>query len=79
MTARQLTQSGAGMLSMYSAPARVYTVHTPAGMLPDGKTSKPFSSVEAFDGYVAQVRALGLVVSFDSPLVARVSKPAIAQ
>ena len=99
MTARQLVQSGAGMLSMYSAPrstapycfncncpigadackCTVFTVHCLPGMLANGQTTRTYTNPKAFNDYVAAIRVLGLVVSFDSHLVARVSKPATAQ
>ena len=53
----------------------VFTAHTPPGMLAHGKTARNFTNVKAFDDYIAAVRRLGLVVSFDSPQVARISKP----
>ena len=58
----------------YSAPT-VYTVHCVPGMLAHGCTCKTFASVTAFDAYVSTIRAFGLVVIFQSPAVATVSKP----
>ena len=99
MTARQLVQSGAGMLSMYSTPyndlehcfncntfigncgcqCRVYTVHCLPGMLAYGRKTRNYTNPKAFDDYIAAVRKLGLVVSFDSPQVARISKPTASE
>ena len=60
---------------MNRAPT-TYTAHCLPGMLAHGRTCKTFTSVEAFDGYVGAVRRLGLVVTFQSPTVATVSKAA---
>ena len=99
MTARQLVQSGAGMLSMYSTPrstaprcfncntfigegackCRVYVVHCLPGMLANGQKTRSYTNPKAFDDYIAAVRKLGLVVSFDSPQVARISKPTASE
>lgn len=54
----------------------LYTVHCLPGMLAHARTFKTFTSVEAFDGYVCTVRALGLVVSFQSPTLATITKAA---
>lgn len=74
MTARQLTQSGAGMLDMFGTtkPSRTWLVQCPPGMLANGHQVKKFSSLEAFDGYVRQVRAEGYTVVFGSPFAATV-------
>lgn len=69
---KALMQSGAGMLDMFSKPARTWVVHCPPGMLHGGATSKTFTSVTAFDGYVAELRRLGREVTFPSPAVAKV-------
>ena len=58
---------------MTRAPT-TYTVHCLPGMLAFGRTCKTFDSVTAFDGYISTVRALGLVVSFQSPTVATITK-----
>ena len=65
-------QSGAGMLDMFSAssPARTWLVQCPPGMLAQGHQVKKFTSVDAFDGYVREVRAQGYAVSFASPFTA---------
>lgn len=42
---------------------------------PSGRIRR-FVTVEAFDGYVKQLRALGQVVTYDSFRVCRVSAPA---
>lgn len=60
---------------MTRAPT-TYTAHCLPGMLAHGHTCKTFSSVTAFDGYVSTVRALGLVLTFQSPTVATISKAA---
>ena len=67
-----LMQSGVGMLDMFTnRPAvRTWVAHCPPGMLADGHKVKNFASVEAFDGYVRQVRAQGCTVSFASPFTA---------
>ena len=71
---KELMQSGAGMLDMFSVPAprRTWLVQCPPGMLAQGHTIKRFTSVDAFDGYVGELRARGLVVRFDSPFAATV-------
>lgn len=66
-------QSGAGMLHMFNAPApvRTWLVQLLPGMCPPGESRvKRFRSVDAFDGYVRQVRASGYPVSFTSPFTA---------
>ena len=56
------------------APApREYEVLTPPGMLADGLQVKRFTSVSAFDGYVAYLRRCGYGLTFASPLVCIVS------
>lgn len=42
----------------------------PPGMLAQGHQVKKFTSVDAFDGYVREVRAQGYTVSFASPFTA---------
>ena len=67
-------QSGAAMLDIFGAPPlRTWSVHCLPGMLPNGQTVKTFTSLSAFDGYVGQLRALGLSVSFDNPVTATVT------
>ena len=67
-----LMQSGAGMLDMFTnRPAsRTWVVQCPPGMLADGHKVKNFASVEAFEGYVRQLRAHGYTVAFASPFTA---------
>lgn len=68
-------QSGAGMLDLFQTPppVRHYLVRCPPGMLANGHQVKKFSSVQAFDGYVREVRARGYAVAFDNPFSARVA------
>ena len=67
-----LMQSGAGMLDMFTnRPAvRTWLVQCPPGMLAQGHQVKKFTSVDAFDGDVRQVRAQGYTVSCASPFTA---------
>lgn len=51
---------------------RAWFICCPPGMLHGGATSKTFTSITAFDGYVAKVRALGRHVTFTSPVIAKV-------
>lgn len=45
-----------------------YTVQCPRGMLALGRTSKTFTSVAAFDGYIAEVRRHArYLVKFSTP------------
>lgn len=60
---------------MTRAPT-TYTANCPAGMLAAGRTCKTFTSVDAFDGYIGTVRRLGLVVTFQAPTVATISRAA---
>ena len=61
---------------MTCAPT-AYTVHCLPGMLAAGRTCKTFTSVYAFDGYIGTVRRLGLVVTFQSPTAATITKAAV--
>ena len=61
---------------MTRAPT-TYTANCPAGMLAAGRTCKTFASVTAFDGYVSTIRALGLIVTFQSPTAATITKAAV--
>lgn len=69
---KALMQSGAGMLDMFTnrPTARTWLVQCPPGMLAQGHQVKKFASVDAFDGYVREVRAQGYTVSFSSPFTA---------
>ena len=69
---KELMQSGAGMLDMFTnRPAvRTWLVQCPPCMLAQGHQVKKFASVDAFDGYVREVRAQGYTVSFASPFTA---------
>ena len=69
---KELMQSGAGMLDMLTnrPAARTWLVRCPPGMLAQGHQVKKFTSVDAFDGYVREVRAQGYTVSFASPFTA---------
>jgi len=51
---------------------RYWLVQCPPGMLCFGNRVRKFTSVEAFEGYIRQVRAMGYVVSFNSPFTATV-------
>lgn len=57
---------------MTRAPT-LYRVHCRPGMLAAGQRVKSFTSVDAFDGYVGELRRLGVSVSFNSPALAIVS------
>ena len=61
---------------MTRAPT-AYTVHCLPGMLAYGRTCNTFASVTAFDGYVSTIRALGLIVTFQSPTAATITKAAV--
>jgi len=62
-----------------SCKCRVYVVHCLPGMLANGQKTRSYTNPKAFDDYIAAVRKLGLVVSFDSPQVARISKPTASE
>lgn len=49
-----------------------YEIECPAGMLPAGERVKRFTSLQAFEGYIAQVRKTGRTVAWLSPFTARV-------
>ena len=58
---------------------KVYTIDCPPGMLHARKTRKRFTSVSAFDGYIAQLRSVGRVVEFSSPTHAVLSPLTVQQ
>ncbi len=49
-----------------------YEIECPAGMLADGQRVKRFTSLQAFEGYIAQARKAGCTVAWLSPFTARV-------
>ena len=49
---------------------RTWQLHCPPGMLSRAGLVKQFTSAEAFDGYVRELRAQGFTVSFTTPWVA---------
>lgn len=51
---------------------KIYQVECPPGMLADGQHIKRFTSLQAFEGYVAQLRKLGCTVHWNSPFTATV-------
>ncbi|EER61084.1 hypothetical protein AcdelDRAFT_1341 [Acidovorax delafieldii 2AN] len=68
-------QSGAGMLDMFkpAAPvARQYLIQCPPCMLADGHRIKRFTSLEAFEGYIAELRSRRMTVHWNSPFTATV-------
>lgn len=66
------------------APVRFWLIQCPPGMLVPGSTVEVchghsierFTSVQAFEGYVRQVRASGMTVRFDNPFSAVVEASA---
>ena len=68
-------QSGAGMLDMFQPAApvvRYYVIQCPPGMLADGRTIKRFTSLDAFEGYITELRKRGMSVHWSSPFTATV-------
>lgn len=57
-----------------NTPARIYSVALPRGFLPYGLVVKLFTSVSAFDGYLAEMRRRGLSVQFSTPQHATVGR-----
>ena len=53
-------------------PVRTWLVQCPPGMLANGASVRRFTGVDAFDGYVREVRAQGYTVTFNSPFTATV-------
>ncbi|MGY8550436.1 hypothetical protein L0936_07565 [Paracidovorax citrulli] len=49
-----------------------YEIACPPGMLAHGHRIKRFTSLQAFEGYIAQVRKAGRTVTWQSPFMARV-------
>lgn len=49
-----------------------YEIACPPGMLAHGHRIKRFTSLQAFEGYIAQVRKSGRTVTWQSPFAARV-------
>lgn len=56
----------------FAGTAGRHIVRGPMGMFGRGKDAKSFSNAEAFNAYVAAVRALGRTVLFVSPFEALV-------
>ncbi|MVT29086.1 hypothetical protein QRO08_09905 [Paracidovorax citrulli] len=49
-----------------------YEIACPPGMLAHGHRIKRFTSLQAFEGYVAQLRKSGCTVRWDTPFTATV-------
>jgi hypothetical protein len=49
-----------------------YTVQCPHGMLAFGRSTRTFANVAVFDGYVAELRRKGYLVTFSTPFNALV-------
>ncbi|SDC08674.1 hypothetical protein SAMN05192589_101225 [Paracidovorax valerianellae] len=73
---RRINGGQSALIHMEPAPARVWLVQCPPGMLANGHSIKRFSNVQAFEGYVRQVRDMGMTVRFDSPFAAVVEASA---
>jgi hypothetical protein len=54
--------------------ARYYSLMLPGGMLPGSERLKKFSSISAFDSYVAYIRGRGYQVLFVTPIHASVTR-----
>ncbi len=55
---------------------KTYLLQCPPGMLADGHKIKRFTSLQAFEGYIAELRRLGRVVHWNSPFTATVEAQA---
>ena len=72
------------MIDQPLTPVRFWLIQAPPGMFVPGRTVeqrdghsiKRFTSVEAFEGYVRQVRAMVMTVRFDNPFSAVVEASA---
>ncbi len=72
------------MIDQPRTPVRFWLIQCLPGMLVPGSTVevcqghsiKRFTSVEAFEGYVRQVRSMGMTVRFDNPFSAVVEASA---
>ncbi|GKS89099.1 hypothetical protein [Acidovorax sp. SUPP2539] len=73
---RLINGGQSALIHMEPAPARAWLVRCPLGMLADGHLTKRFSNVQAFDGYVRQVRDMGMTVRFETPFAAVVEASA---
>ncbi|WP_192884848.1 hypothetical protein [Paracidovorax avenae] len=49
-----------------------YEIACPPGMLAHGHRIKRFTSLQAFEGYIGQVRKAGYTVTWQTPFVAAV-------
>lgn len=49
-----------------------YEISCPPGMLIHGQRIKRFTSLQAFEGYIGQLRKAGRTVTWQSPFAARV-------
>ncbi|WP_343593513.1 hypothetical protein [Paracidovorax wautersii] len=49
-----------------------YEIACPAGMLAHGHRVKRFTSLQAFEGYIVQLRKRGFSVSWNTPFTAAV-------
>ena len=66
-------QSGAGMFDTLGPAVpviRYYLIKCPPGMLAHGHSIKRFTSLAAFEGYIAYCRNRGFVVRWLSPFTA---------
>ncbi|WP_311223472.1 MULTISPECIES: hypothetical protein [unclassified Acidovorax] len=52
--------------------SKSYLIQCPPGMLAQGHTIKRFTSLQAFEGYIAELRRLGRTVHWNSPFTATV-------
>lgn len=72
------------MIDQPRTPVRYWPIQAPPSMFVPGRTVeqhdghsiKRFTSVEAFEGYVRQVRSMGMTVRFDNPFSAVVEASA---
>lgn len=51
---------------------KTYLIQCPPGLLANGHKIKRFTSLQAFEGYIAELRRLGRVVHWNSPFTATV-------
>ena len=49
-----------------------YEITCPSGMLAHGFTTKRFTSLQAFEGYIGELRARGVTVHWSTPFAASV-------
>ena len=55
---------------------KTYLIQCPPGMLAEGHKIKRFTSLQAFEGYIDQLRRLGRIVHWNSPFTATVEAQA---